>query len=84
MITAIHTGRDLNWNNASTTYWFMLTGDDVGTGTEFNNDTFGCVESGGDQSFVYSTGEPMHTGRTLTAVMQTILPMMTEALRNDI
>lgn len=37
-------GKDQNWQDGLTVYWFELTGRDYGTGAEFDGYIFGVVE----------------------------------------
>jgi hypothetical protein len=54
--------KDQNWQEESTTYWFELTGVDVGTGREFDAELFGVCESGADSKILDCDGCPMTVG----------------------
>lgn len=55
-------GKDQNWQEASTTYWFELTGKDFGTACEFDAEMFGVCESGGESRILDCDGCPMTVG----------------------
>jgi len=38
-------GKDQNWQDEQTIYWFTLDGCDYGTGFEFYNHVFGVIEN---------------------------------------
>ena len=58
-----YVGKDQNWQDESTTYWFRLSGIDTGTGLEFGmeqcRELFGIVESGPESVIVNSDGIPL-------------------------
>ena len=56
MITAKFTGKDQNWANESTTYWFVIDGTDYGTEKTFENEEFGIVDCNGDTTVVDADG----------------------------
>lgn len=58
MITATFSSKDRNWQNESTTYWFVINGTDRGTEKSFDNQTFGIVDCNGDKSVVEADGSP--------------------------
>jgi len=66
--------KDQNWDAGSTTYWFNLTGTDYGTEIEFDNETYGIIESGCDDPVVVdSENRPMTAGdRRTIAVINSI------------
>jgi len=65
---------DQNWDNETTTYWFMFTGVDYGTEIEFDGDTFGIVESGCDSPVVVDSDNCLMTAgdRKTIAVLNNI------------
>lgn len=76
------TGKDQNWQNETTTYWFELTGYHYGTDREFDGDVFGVVESWDESKIVDVDGCPLTVGDGLwVAVSQ--LCIVTEEHRMD-
>lgn len=45
-------GKEQDWVNKETIYWFRFNGIDADTGIEFDNEVFGIVEHGCDNPFV--------------------------------
>ena len=66
MTKATFIGKDQNWQEESTTYWFELSGVDYGTGRKFDNDVYGVIESSIDHSdsatIVDCDGSPLTPG----------------------
>lgn len=62
MATATFIEKDQNWQSETTIYWFELSGEDRGTGIEFDGETFGIAESGPDSRVVDSEGAPLAEG----------------------
>lgn len=54
--------KDQNWKEESTTYWFELTGEDIGTNCVFDGEWFGVCEQGSDSRILDCDGRPMTVG----------------------
>ena len=57
MIASTFISKDQNWQDGTTTYWFVLDGTDYGTGRHFNSELFGIVDCAGDKSVVEADGD---------------------------
>jgi hypothetical protein len=55
-------GKDQNWQEGTTTYWFELSGRDFGTACEFDAEMFGVCESGEESGILDCDGYPMTVG----------------------
>lgn len=72
--TAKFTGKDQNWEEESTIYWFTLSGTDYGTEVEFNDEVFGIEESGDDTRVLDADGGPLtDSDYTTIAVRKTAI-----------
>lgn len=79
-----YTGKDQDWNEGSTTYWFELTGHQFGTASEFDGDVFGVVESGCDEPrFVDVDGCPVDGRGDEPAVRRALADAVTDELRAE-
>ena len=56
MIAVTFTSKDQNWQDGTTTYWFVLDGTDYGAGCGFDHEMFGIVDDSGNFSAVESDG----------------------------
>ncbi|MCP4282817.1 MAG: hypothetical protein GY776_22835, partial [Alteromonas sp.] len=56
------TSKDQNWNDGSTTYWFNVNGECGAFGIDFDNETYGIAESGGESKLLDCDGCPMNEG----------------------
>ena len=78
MATATFTGKDQNWQDGTTVYWFEIDGE--ASGFEFNNTVYGVVESGSyfkiidADGFLFSPRE--HECRTVARLVH-----VTDAMR---
>lgn len=52
-------GKEQDWQNETTRYWFCLDGIDYGTGIVFNGGQFAIAESGGTDSVLDADGFPL-------------------------
>lgn len=77
-------GKDQNWQDGETVYWFRLTGEQYGTGIEFDGDVYGVVE-GSNAGFVDESGitvEPVGDHLTI-AVEIALTGAVTDAMRQE-
>ena len=84
----IYIGKDQNWQEESTTYWFRLNGKDYGTKVELSN-VYGIVESGPCSEMngsvyqvVDNEGTPLTDGDTETIAVINHA-QVTDAMRSE-
>jgi len=70
MTTANYISKDQHFQNASTTYWFILDGTDYGTGKTFESEEFGIVDCNGKKSVVDVDGAPVANEYTAAIVLR--------------
>lgn len=70
MTTANYISKDQNFQNESTTYWFILDGMDYGTEKTFESETFGIVDCNGKKSVVDVDGAPVANEYTVAIVLR--------------
>lgn len=59
MVIVEYNGRDQNWQDETTIYWFILNGKDYGTGVTFDNSIYGLADNNGDITLLDSEGYPI-------------------------
>ncbi len=59
MITATYTGKDQNFQDEQTIYWFEIDGTDCEAEKIFNSEIFGIVDCNGNKSVIYADGYPV-------------------------
>ena len=64
MIASTFTSKDQNWQDGTTTYWFVLNGD------KFDNETFGIVVSDTDSDVVDYCGYPLQNDHIKNTVLR--------------
>jgi hypothetical protein len=78
MTTAIYFAKDQNWSEESTTYWFVLNGEDYGTNQVFDNDVYGMCESDGKATLVDRDGFPLTKGDGVYVVVNRVCVVTAE------
>lgn len=74
---------DQNWQDETTIYWFRLDGEDHGTKVQFEDETFGIAESGGDSRVLDEDGAPLAEGDSQAiAVRNTV--SITDEFRREV
>jgi len=81
-MNAKYTGKDQNWKEESTTYWFQIDGHDSGTGVSFESQVFGIAESGGDDTVVDCDGCPCTEGDDDTIAVRKVA-IVTDEMREQ-
>ena len=77
MVTVEYNGKDQNWQDETTIYWFTLDGKDYGTGFTFHNSVYGVADSNGNTSILDCDGCPMVEGSgEYTAVYKAVWNVM--------
>ena len=72
MTIPVYIGKDQNWQNESTTYWFDL-----------GHDTFGVVESEGRSEVVDCEGFPIKEWGTYNRICRLLEGVVTDAMRDN-
>lgn len=80
--TATFTGKDQNWEEESTIYWFTLSGADHGTDVEFDDETFGIEESGDETRVLDADGAPL-TDSDYTTIAVRKTAVVTDEMRQQ-
>lgn len=80
--TATFLSVDQNWQDETTIYWFRLDGTDYGTKIEFDGETFGIAESGGDDRILDEDGSPLTEGDHQTIAVRNTAEV-TDTLREQ-
>ena len=62
MVTVEYNGKDQNWQDETTIYWFTLNGKDYGTEIRFSDSVYGLADNNGDTTLLDCDGCPMVEG----------------------
>lgn len=80
------TGKDQNWQDGETIYWFELDGQDVHNGAIFEGDKYGVVEGAIDGEYpkiVDYDGCPIEGGGDEAAARRALESAVTDELRAE-